>query len=158
MFLLLLFGSPSLNTKQALNCLFRSVAAFGRGACFPLSELYLTPRGARKWNFKGKSSAKVPEGAGSRDAAAVLGAGRGEAAWAPAGTEGREEGRNSGTCWHVWAQPPVEAGKCGVLRSVYSGVDQQQCPGRVAEPCLLEAAQIPSDSSRGLCAQPGSRS
>lgn len=61
--------------------------------------------------------------------------GLGKAAWAPAGTEGRKEGRNTGACWHVWTQSRVSSGKCGVLRCVYSSVDQQQCPVGAVEPC-----------------------
>lgn len=162
-----LFGSPSLNTKRALNCLFRSVAGFGRGACSPLSELYLAPWGARKLNFKGKSSARASGGAGSRDAAALLrqhpAGGRLGKGCLGTSWDGRKEGRKEHQCllarldtvlsehWEVWS-PEVCLFQCGsaaVPSGRLSPAHSQGCP---------EALQIPVDSSRGLCARTDSGS
>lgn len=61
------FGSPSLNTKRALNCLSRSAAAFGRGGLLsPYLSCISRPGVPGSGISRGKSSEKAPGVAGSR--------------------------------------------------------------------------------------------
>lgn len=58
-----LFGSPSLNTKRALNCLFRSAAACARGGGFSPISVVSRNLGCQEAEFQGK---KLRKGFGSR--------------------------------------------------------------------------------------------
>lgn len=151
---------PQLEHKASIKLPFQKCGSLWKGRLLSPIRVVSCTLGCQEVEFQGKKLSRGPRRSWQPGCCSTAGT---APCWGQAGERlpGHQLGLRRGRkeIWYLLAclgtASCVETGRSGVLRCVYSGVGQQQSPVGVGE---LKAAQIPSDSSRGLCAPTGSSS